>query len=252
MRSVGPVLVHQAQEKPCNRALYGPVDRCVSFSSLCFVCVRETDMVGFVRDSGDPSIVSHGSAPRHLGYRADRLRLDNGRRNVHSTVIDIREDRQTRANSECAARGILRGLSQRICSAGSLVARASSMDSGSLKRVADLSHRAHRGSFDEVVMSEKLLRELRSANSSRGPAAAWGGRNGAEQMSVHAVMQEPVSSDPDADHRRGQRLETDGGVRLAGGGARPREAATQYFNQHSVPSDGSTLPPSYSSDFGNS
>ncbi len=65
-------------------------------------------------------------------------------------------------------------------------------------------------------------------------------------MEMGAMREEMASSDPDAEYRRIRRHETDGGVRLAGG--RAQEAA---FDQYSM-SDGSTLPPPYSSDFGDS
>lgn len=46
------------------------------------------------------------------------------------------------------------------------------------------------------------------------------------------------------------RHETDGGVRLAGG--RPGGVAADDLDHHTVSENGSTLPPPYSSDFGDS
>ncbi len=57
----------------------------------------------------------------------------------------------------------------------------------------------------------------------------------------------PVSSGHETSYHMGARREVDGGARIAGG--RPGECAMDNFDQEST-SDRSILPPSYSSDFG--
>lgn len=65
---------------------------------------------------------------------------------------------------------------------------------------------------------------------------------------AHAQVNDRPSG-PWIERRRDSRHETDGGVRLAGG--RAGEAIADDIDQNSV-SDGSTLPPPYSSHFGES
>ena len=74
-----------------------------------------------------------------------------------------------------------------------------------------------------------------------------------EIMMDAATVEAIVSSEHAAENRGGAPYETDGGVRLAGG--RVGEVGrTEDFDQRSLmlPVDGSTLPPPYSSDFGDS
>ena len=81
------------------------------------------------------------------------------------------------------------------------------------------------------------MRELRSR-------AVFNPALGEVQNQVHIATGHPMSFNQGAGHRRGPRYETDGGVRLAGG--RMGETIAEDFDQYSV-SEGSTLPPPYSS-----
>lgn len=117
---------------------------------------------------------------------------------------------------------------------------ASSMeDSSSLDRVARVSHQAGRESVGGIILSEKILRELGGSGTGRAPPVPRGGlvqpRMGGMENNV-------------VDPRQSPRYDADGGVRLAGG----RAAVMQNFDQQSIAtvSDDSTLPPPYSSDFG--
>ena len=118
------------------------------------------------------------------------------------------------------------------------------MGSGALDRIVNLSHQEYRESTDGIFMTKKLFRERRSLNSNRAPSIR-GGPNGTGWMEIDEI----VPSDPGRGDHRGARHEMDGGVRLAGGTT--EEVATPGdFGRHSMSeSDGSTLPPPYSSHF---
>ena len=117
---------------------------------------------------------------------------------------------------------------------GSLAARASSVGSCALDCAAH-SPRCHRTNDERLEPSEKLLREVRSRATPIVPEP------------VDAANEEYAASGYGIEHRRAPRHETDGGVRLAGG--RVGEDLVDDFDQRST-SDGSTLPPPYSSHFG--
>lgn len=123
-----------------------------------------------------------------------------------------------------------------VCPAGSLVARASSIDSSAPDRVAQISY-PHWTSIDRPIRSEKILRELRSR-------AATVVRERAD-----TTIEDSISSGQAIQNRRVRHHETDGGVRLAGGRVEEPLQDSDDFDQLST-SDGSTLPPPYSSDFG--
>lgn len=122
-----------------------------------------------------------------------------------------------------------------VCHAGSLVARASSVGSCELDCATHSPH-PHRTRNERLVPSEKLPREL-------------GSRVASETMRELAgvATEEYASSKDGIEHRQVPLHEADGGVRLAGG--RVGEDLAGDFDQRSA-SDGSTLPPPYSSHFG--
>lgn len=108
----------------------------------------------------------------------------------------------------------------------------------------------HQENTHEAVVSEKLLRELRNRNRSESMP---GGRNGSQEVDRQTATAERLISLGQIGFReqnRVPRYETDGGMRLAGG--RPGLVPADDFDRHTVSENGSTLPPPYSSDFGDS
>ena len=131
--------------------------------------------------------------------------------------------------------------------AGSLLACASSTDSRSLHGTSITSQQAYRESVDTVLETEKHLLAMRRSTSN--PAPAWCGPDGTEEIEVKPATEGIVISHRDAEHGGGPRRETDGGVRLAGG--RAGEVTAEEFDRNRM-SEGSTLPPEYCSEFGDS
>ena len=108
----------------------------------------------------------------------------------------------------------------------------------------------HQDNTHEGSMSKKLLRELRNRNRSESTP---GRRNGSQEVDQQAATAERLMSLAQIGFReqnRVPRYETDGGVRLAGG--RPGGVPADDFDRHTLSENGSTLPPPYSSDFGDS
>ncbi|PIL28572.1 hypothetical protein GSI_08613 [Ganoderma sinense ZZ0214-1] len=99
----------------------------------------------------------------------------------------------------------------------------------------------------EDVVTEKRLLELTRQRDRYRVVTTSSGRdgNGSEQLRTRAapIVEEPISAPPGRDLRH----EMDGGRRLAGG--RPGEPVTDDLD-HDAMSEGSTLPPPYSSHFG--
>ena len=139
--------------------------------------------------------------------------------------------------------------SQNLSSVGSLCARASSMSSGSPDRVVNMSRLATRESVDGILVSEKLLREMRSRNGHWALPTSLE-RTGTFATHAEAAIEESLSPNDEARYRRLQLRETDGGIRLAGGWA--GELTREDLDRGSMSDGGSTLPPSYSSYFGDS
>ena len=151
-----------------------------------------------------------------------------------------REDRDGLIVSHLTSINILFRYSGALDSAGSLVAQASSVESSTMDHTAPVSSPRREG---RPGASEKLLRE-------------WGNRTAAESMwdgvreqTDRTAVVHIFSGHRIEPHGRYTRYDTDGGVSLAGG--RPREVRVDNADQRST-SDESTLPPPYSSDFGDS
>ena len=107
---------------------------------------------------------------------------------------------------------------------------------------------------DGGATEDKLLRELNHAMHGNGTSTWPGGGNNEviESGAVPAVRGSTHSSDG-IERRRNTRRETDEWVSLAGGRLRDVVAASDDFDreQDSISgSEGSTLPPPYSSQFG--
>lgn len=99
----------------------------------------------------------------------------------------------------------------------------------------------YRESINGVLIADKLLRELR--NRTAAPSSRERASEG-----ENAEVGVPMSFVPAVGHERlSQQREMDGGVRIAGG--RAREIVANGLDQYST-SDLSTLPPPYSSRFG--
>ena len=99
----------------------------------------------------------------------------------------------------------------------------------------------YRESINGVLIADKLLRELR--NRTAAPSSRERANEG-----ENTEAEVPVFFVPVVEHERSsQRQEMDGEVRLAGG--RVGEVAVNGLDQYST-SDLSTLPPPYSSHFG--
>ncbi|KAM5546302.1 hypothetical protein V8D89_000428 [Ganoderma adspersum] len=132
----------------------------------------------------------------------------------------------------------------------SLAARASSMSLNQSNGPEQPDYH-HQENTHEGAASEKLLRDLRNRNRSK---STLGGRNGSQEVDRQAVTERLVSSGQIGfrEQNRVPRYETDGGVRLAASGGRPGGVAADDFDYHSMSENGSTLPPPYSSDFGDS
>ena len=133
--------------------------------------------------------------------------------------------------------------------AGSLVASSYAVDSIPRYLADELPH-TDRENVSGHATSEKRLLELAQLRSRDGTATASGGRNVDEHSDIHVAetLEEPVASSRRVEHRRNPRHETDGGVRLAGG--RLGEVDADELDQDGMSeSEGSTLPPPYSSHF---
>ena len=126
----------------------------------------------------------------------------------------------------------------------SLIAQVSSMESITPDALTPVL-RPRRASVNRPAAPEKLLRERR--NRTMAPSAPGGGH---EQTDTSMVEITPISSGYGIDRSQGPRHETDGGVRLAVG--RGGRVVADDSDRHSaVTSHGSdTLPPPYSSHFG--
>ncbi|KAM5541314.1 hypothetical protein V8D89_004868 [Ganoderma adspersum] len=97
-------------------------------------------------------------------------------------------------------------------------------------------------------MSEKLSRDLRTRSRAVPSASATtGGIN--EQAAGALDVSIPPGHGP-AENRRAPRYETDGGVRLAGGRAGEVAMDNCDRDEQNTSEGGYTLPPPYSSDFG--
>ncbi|PIL28533.1 hypothetical protein GSI_08571 [Ganoderma sinense ZZ0214-1] len=122
------------------------------------------------------------------------------------------------------------------------------MYSGGRDRNSKASRRDQRQGTDGMLMSEKFRCQLRSQNINQAPTMREEQR-GMECTETDAMAEETVLCENYAEHRRERRRETDAGARLAGGRA-GEIAILEDLDQYSV-SEGSTLPPAYSSHFGN-
>lgn len=137
---------------------------------------------------------------------------------------------------------------QPYTSTDSLAACAFLVNPCSPEYAACLSNRAYPEAAEGFLLSDKRLLELRGLNGNGAPPTRDRPSGGIQQMEMDtAVAEEGVSSERGVENNRGLRYETDGGVRLAGG--RVGEVATEECDSMS---EGSTLPPPYSSDFGDS
>ncbi len=127
------------------------------------------------------------------------------------------------------------------------MARAFGIGSGAPGGAGSPSH-IHQEDNPRLVAYEKLLRELGN-NSTIGSRSTTDGRDDSERTVTEIATEGLVSASRlgYGERSRGPRYETDGGTRLAGG--RPGEVVADDFDRHST-SEGSALPPPYSSDFG--
>ena len=127
-----------------------------------------------------------------------------------------------------------------VATKGSSVAQAPSADSSPIERMEHTS-RPHLETIDNLPTSRKPFREPRNSHFVLGSDE----RSMIEQTDAAAAGPVP-SAGHIPEHRRTPWHATDGGVRLVGG--RAGEAVLDDFDDDGV-SEGSTLPPPYSSHF---